>query len=76
MARPKNTVKTVCITISTTEPVVSGLQEMTDTGLYGKNPTETAERLLCKCIQDFRKEDSAASKTKNSHRKGFLWGTG
>jgi len=52
MARPRNIVKTVLITISTTDAVRDYLEELTATGLFGKNAAETADRLLKRAIED------------------------
>jgi len=56
MGRSKNILKTVQLTISTTGPVVENLEALVLTGLYGKNYTEAAERLITKGIQDLQKE--------------------
>lgn len=36
--------------------MVSNLEELVTTGLYGKNPTEAAERLIAKGLQELQKE--------------------
>ena len=46
MARKPNPVKSVQITVSTTPLVHGYLSALVDTGLYGKNPAEAAERLV------------------------------
>jgi hypothetical protein len=46
MARPENTQDSVEIRISTTRAVRQYVQQLVDTGLWGKNVTEAAERLL------------------------------
>jgi hypothetical protein len=51
MARRPNSIKTVTITISTTEPVEQYLAKLVSTGLYGKNPAEAAERLVARSIE-------------------------
>jgi hypothetical protein len=48
MARKPNPVKSVQITVSTTPLVHGYLSALVDTGLYGKNPAEAAERLIAK----------------------------
>ncbi|NNE92631.1 MAG: hypothetical protein HKN23_13370 [Verrucomicrobiales bacterium] len=59
MARPKNTLKTVQITVSTTEQVKDVLDVLTNTGMYGKNVAETAQRLLLEKIRDLAKDGLA-----------------
>ena len=51
MARKPNPVKSVQITVSTTPLVHGYLSALVDTGLYGKNPAEAAERLIAKGIE-------------------------
>jgi len=52
MARPKNTLETTQITISTTPQVRELLERLTETGLYGKNAADTAQALLKERIRD------------------------
>ncbi len=52
MARPKNTLDTVQITISTTPQVKEILERLTSSGLYGKNAADTAQALLKERIRD------------------------
>jgi hypothetical protein len=52
MARKRNHLKTVTLTISTTPPVMGHLEKLVATGLYGKNPAEAAERLVARSIED------------------------
>lgn len=52
MARTKNSLETVQVTLSTTLQIKLYLEQLTDTGLYGKNVAETATQL----IQDRVKE--------------------
>jgi hypothetical protein len=51
MAKNRNTIGTVQITISTTGPVQKHLEQLVLTGLYGKNPAEAAERLVTQRIE-------------------------
>ncbi|MCP5540214.1 MAG: hypothetical protein H7A53_09690 [Akkermansiaceae bacterium] len=46
MARPKNTLDTIQVTISTTPQVKDLLERLTETGFYGKNAADTAHALL------------------------------
>ena len=62
MARPKNTLKTVQITISTTEQVKDVLETLTNSGMYGKNSADTAQRLMLERIRDLQR-DGMAPKT-------------
>jgi hypothetical protein len=50
MARPENTQDSVEIRISTTRMVKKYLQQLVDSGTWGKNVTEAAERLLAKSL--------------------------
>jgi len=52
MPRKKNQLETVSITLSTTEPVVAYLEALVESGLYGKNPAEAAERLVAQGIEE------------------------
>ena len=52
MPRPKNTLETVQITISTTLQVKESLQQLTETGFYGKNAADTAHALLKERIRE------------------------
>ena len=52
MPRPKNQLETVSITVSTTQIVVSYLEKLVASGLYGKNPAEAAERLIAFGIEE------------------------
>jgi len=56
MPRAKNTVETVPITVSTTQQVRQFLEELTASGLYGKNVAETANVLITEQIRLLRKE--------------------
>ncbi len=51
MARAKNPVETVQITVSTTNKVREYLEELTATQLYGKNVAETANVLISEQIR-------------------------
>lgn len=46
MSRKPNSVPTVPLRISTTPQVAELLERLVETGLYGKNPAEAAERLI------------------------------
>ena len=60
MPRRKNQLETVSLTISTTEPVVGYLQALVESGLYGKNPAEAAERLIALGIEDLVRQGTLA----------------
>ena len=51
MPRQPNKVKTVMITVSTTPQVHRYLSELVNSGLFGKNPAEAAERLISRGIE-------------------------
>ncbi|MBU6302005.1 MAG: hypothetical protein KGS60_10655 [Verrucomicrobia bacterium] len=55
MARAKNTVETVQITISTTERVKQLLEVLTEEGLYGRNVAETASLLISEKMREMRR---------------------
>jgi Arc/MetJ-type ribon-helix-helix transcriptional regulator len=52
MARSKNQIETVQLTISATPQMVEFLRQLTSTGLFGKNPAEAAERLLARALEE------------------------
>lgn len=51
MAKVKNDLESVTITITTTPQVKQGLQALVQTGFFGKNPAEAAERLLASVVE-------------------------
>ncbi len=51
MARKRNRLKTVLLTISTTPRIEEYLSQLVATGLYGKNPAEAAERLVARSLE-------------------------
>jgi hypothetical protein len=80
MARPRNDLSTVPITISTTPHVVGYLQTLVGTGLYGKNNAEAAERLIAQTIGAALGDDARAGLLKQTlakmRRKGTIAGPG
>ena len=56
MARPKNTLETIQITISTTAQVKESLQQLTETGFYGKNAADTAHAPLKERIRELMQQ--------------------
>ena len=46
MAKPKNRIESVPLQVTTTPQVRKLLEHLVDTGLYGKNVAEAAERLI------------------------------
>lgn len=52
MPRPKNQLETVSVTVSTTQIVITYLEALVASGLYGKNPAEAAERLIAFGIEE------------------------
>jgi hypothetical protein len=58
MPRKKNQLQTVSITLSTTAPVVAYLETLVNSGLYGKNPAEAAERLVAQGIEELIRRGS------------------
>ncbi len=63
MARPKNTLETIQITISTTQQVKDSLQQLTETGFYGKNAADTANALLKERIRELMQQGQVPSLT-------------
>lgn len=51
MAKSRNDLDSVTITISTTPQVRHALLSLVKTGFYGKNPAEAAERLLAQVLE-------------------------
>ncbi|HZR03161.1 MAG TPA: hypothetical protein VFA81_08335 [Burkholderiales bacterium] len=51
MPREKNQLETAQLTLATTPAVVSYLRELVKTGLYGKNQSDAAERLLSATLE-------------------------
>ena len=68
MARHRNKVKTVTITLSTTEKVHEHLERLVATGMFGKNPAEAAERLVSKGIQDLLLDRTLEEQTEKRRR--------
>lgn len=52
MAKSKNLIETVTLTLSTTPHVFERLERLVHTGYYGKNAAEAAERLLARTIEE------------------------
>jgi len=63
MARQKNTLETIQITISTTLQVKESLQQLTETGFYGKNAADTAHALLKERIRELLQQGQVPTKT-------------
>ena len=51
MGRKQNNVPTETLTLSTTPLVQKYLQAIVETGFYGKNPAEAAERILAMALE-------------------------
>jgi hypothetical protein len=56
MPRKPNNIGSVKITISTTLKIRGYLENLVMTGLYGKNPTEAAERLIASALERLMRE--------------------
>ena len=56
MAKPPNQLKTVPLRLSTTSAVLEYLKQLVSTGLYGRNHTEAAERLIARGIERLLQE--------------------
>jgi len=57
VARPHNTQESVEIRISTTDAIREYLQQLVDTGLWGKNVTEAAERILSTRLRELLRDN-------------------
>lgn len=70
MARPKNILETVTLTIATNQPLVDQLESLVSSGLFGKSSTEAAERLIAKGVLELQREgqllSGKAKRNKNS----------
>lgn len=60
MARTPNKLDTVEVTIRTTPPVAAYLDDLVQTGLYGKSRSEAAERLVTRGIEALISEGTLA----------------
>ena len=58
MARQKNAISSVQLTVSVTERVREHLDRMTETGMFGKNAAETANLLLIDSIRRYIEQSS------------------
>ncbi len=58
MARQKNTIESVQLTVSVSETVRDQLEWVTKTGLYGKNAAETANFFITEKLRDLWESDS------------------
>jgi hypothetical protein len=58
--RKRNQLGTVSLTISTTQPVVAYLEALVESGLYGKNPAEAAERLIATALEELIRSGTLA----------------
>jgi len=58
MARQKNSVETVQITVSVTEQVKEQLERLTTSGLFGKNAAETANMFITERIREIVERQS------------------
>lgn len=58
MARTKNQIDTVNVTLAMTPKMVEYLKRLVDSGFYGKNHAEAAERLLAHALEEKLKEHS------------------
>jgi len=63
MAKSKNAIETVRITLATTPGVVAYLEKLSATHLYGKNAAETAEQIVRQEIARLLKSGELAALT-------------
>ena len=65
MARQKNAISSVQLTVSVTERVREHLDRMTETGMFGKNAAETANLLLIDSIREYIEKGSTFLESKS-----------
>jgi hypothetical protein len=63
MAKSKNAIETVRLTLATTPGVVAYLDRLSQTHLYGKNAAETAEQIVRQEIARLLKSGELAALT-------------
>ena len=68
MPRSPNQVPTVNVTLSTTPQVHEYLRKLAETGLYGKNAAEAADRLLTRAIEQLIRERAGAMEDYNGKK--------
>jgi hypothetical protein len=78
MARTPNAIETETLTLSTTPQVRRYLSQLLESGLYGKNEAEAAERLLVRAIEELAEKGQLEleSRRKRSERPRRNTGTG
>lgn len=70
MPRVSNELRTVKLTLSTTETVIDELRLLVRTGHYGKNPAEAAERLVAQRLHEiFGEEAVEAARAANDRQR-------
>ncbi len=62
MARPRNPLPTVTITLSTNPQIKAYLSELVPSGLYGNNEADAAERLLARAVEQLVRDGSLKGK--------------
>lgn len=70
MAKPRNDVGSIAITISTTQQVRQALQGLVKTGFYGKNPAEAAERLLASVLEGYVRDGRLRTQRRKASSRG------
>jgi hypothetical protein len=74
--RPKNSVESSTLTITTTPQVIRALEKLTQEGTWGKNPAETAERIVSEAIRSLVDQGKFVSRadlnpeTRSSKKRG------
>ena len=66
MARQKNAISSVQLTVSVTERVREHLDRMTETGMFGKYAAETANLLLIDSIREYIEKGSTFLDSKSA----------
>ena len=70
MPRKKNQLDTVSISVSTTRPVIEYLETLVESGLYGKNPTEAAERLIAWALEELIRTGTLQRLNRGAQKNG------
>jgi predicted kinase len=66
VGRAKNQLETVQLTIAATPQMIGYLRQLAGTGLFGKNPSETAERLLARALEERLRQGEISAQDANT----------
>jgi hypothetical protein len=68
MARKRNDLPSQELRISTTPQIVALLGQLVETGLWGKNPTDAAERVIGRSVEVMLRDGSLVPLRKKANR--------